>query len=146
MKRSPIKFSNPMLKRCEFVTNEGFLQQISQAADNPHPVTIRIQPKIEITELSNFQYVASLQTVVGEKSESCPFFADITMQAMFEIGKGVPEDIKQGYLKVNFPAVLYSYIRPILSFLTVNAGLRPYNLPFMDFTDVETNNTKPSQE
>lgn len=24
MKRSPIKFSNPMLKRCEFVTNEGF--------------------------------------------------------------------------------------------------------------------------
>lgn len=73
MKRSPIKFSNPMLKRCEFVTNEGFLQQISQADDKLHPVTIRIQPKIEITELSNFQYVASLQTVVGEKSDSCPF-------------------------------------------------------------------------
>ncbi|MBQ5430657.1 MAG: protein-export chaperone SecB [Lachnospiraceae bacterium] len=38
-------------------------------------------------------------------------------------------------LRINGAAVLYSYLRPIVSNLTNNSALPVLNLPFIDFTE-----------
>ncbi|MBU5477644.1 protein-export chaperone SecB [Eubacterium sp. MSJ-13] len=37
-------------------------------------------------------------------------------------------------LKINGGAVLLSYLRPIVSSLTMQAGIKPLHLPLIDFT------------
>lgn len=48
----------------------------------------------------------------------------------------ISENIKnpEKMLKVNGGAVLLSYFRPIIATLTMQAGVRPLNLPFVNFT------------
>lgn len=48
----------------------------------------------------------------------------------------ISENIKnpEKMLKVNGGAVLLSYFRPIIVTLTMQAGVRPLNLPFVNFT------------
>lgn len=40
-------------------------------------------------------------------------------------------------MNVNAPALLYSYIRPVIAEMTGNSMFPRYNLPFMNFTNDE---------
>lgn len=72
-----------------------------------------------------------------EKPEASPFTAKMMYQGLFKWDEKVTEEELGTYLQVNAPAVLFSYIRPIVTQLTVQAGFPPLNLPMMDFRKEE---------
>lgn len=72
-----------------------------------------------------------------EGKETSPFTAKIVYQGLFKWDEKVTDKELDTYLNVNAPAVLFSYIRPIVTQLTVQAGFPPLNLPMMDFRKEE---------
>ncbi len=80
------------------------------------------------------EYPVSLDVQVGKEDSAHPFFISVSMAAIFYINKEVSDEQKKQFLSVNAPAVLYSYIRPVIASLTSQSAYPQYNLPFMDFT------------
>lgn len=49
----------------------------------------------------------------------------------------ISEDTLNKLLKRNGAALLLSYMRPIVAFVTGQSGIVPYNIPYIDFTKEE---------
>src|SRR5699024_6028119 len=83
-----------------------------------------------------FLYISTLCLKVGEKSDSFPFYCEIEMKGNFyrnELSNMEEED----FAKRSTAAILYSYARPIISDIITKSGFPPYNLPYMDFSDLD---------
>ena len=75
-------------------------------------------------------------TNVGVLEEvRCEGIGSMLMEKLIE--KALEKEIKniENMLKVNGGAVLLSYLRPILSSLTMQAGIKPLHIPLIDFTE-----------
>lgn len=68
---------------------------------------------------------------IGNKGNTTPFFIELSLDSMFRWTDDVeaPTDI---LLKINATTLLMSYARPFITHLTADAGLNPFNLPFVD--------------
>lgn len=58
--------------------------------------------------------------------------------AHFKLEKEIEATDFDNLLQINAPAMLLSYARPIVSLITVQAGMKPLNFPFLNFTKSET--------
>lgn len=137
MKSSPFKFINPVLEECEFQANNGFLKEIKTGIDAQNKVNIKVNIKRNERKVSDESRFLSMQVEVGEKNDSCPFYARVRMQAVFQMPADISEELKKSFMNVNAPALLYSYIRPVIAEMTGNSMFPRYNLPFMNFTNDE---------
>jgi len=77
----------------------------------------------------------SLTVSIFKDKTDAPFWCTIIYQGLFSWNEGVASQKVDEYLKCNAPALLYSYIRPIVTQLTVSADLPALTLPFMNFMD-----------
>lgn len=127
MKKSNFKFSNPKLEYCNFKLNENF--NIDEYAGMP----IVFDTKINDIVKNNTE--VKLFGKIGDDSVSSPFIIDICMCSSFNWDEKLKKTSVQDLLKINAPALLLSYSRPIISLLTSQAGLPAFNIPFMDFTE-----------
>ncbi len=128
MQKSSFQFSNPHIERIDFRINEATL--------NSNGLPINMEVKSEIDSESN-ESVTKLNIIVGELDDN-----DLLLNAMYFNGVisanfKWDENIKdpEKMLRVNGGAVLLSYFRPIIATLTMQAGVRPLNLPFVNFTE-----------
>lgn len=137
MKPSPIRFSDPYLEECEFRINKEYLRNGTEESDAPHQIKMPFHVESSVSEPEGDVYPVSLRVTVGKESDELPFWAHVTMLAFFTIKDDVSEESKKSFLSINAPALLYSYIRPVIASLTENSPFPPYHLPFMDFTDEE---------
>lgn len=135
MKKSPFKFTDPVLEECEFYTNKGYINEIRAKSEKRNPIKMEINVKTEGGEITEERCILSLQVEVGSKVDTCPFYARVKMKAFFQTTENISEELKGSFMKINAPALLYSYIRPIISSLTGNSMFPRYNLPFMNFTN-----------
>ena len=126
--KSSFQFSNPHIERIDFRINEATL--------NSNDLPINMEVKSEIDSESN-ESVTKLNIIVGELDDN-----DLLLNAMYFNGVisanfKWDENIKdpEKMLRVNGGAVLLSYFRPIIATLTMQAGVRPLNLPFVNFTE-----------
>lgn len=127
MQKSSFQFSNPHIERIDFRINETTL--------NTNSLPINMEVISEIDSEKN-ESITKLNIIVGELSDD-----DLLLNAMYFNGIisanfKWDENIKnpEKMLKVNGGAVLLSYFRPIIATLTMQAGVRPLNLPFVNFT------------
>lgn len=129
MKKSMFQFKNPHIEEISFKINN----------DIPHeddiPLGINIQTFL--SDVKNNALV-KLTLTVGELDvnskklkNSIYFNGCIVSEFKWE------REIKnvENMLKVNGGAVLLSYLRPILSSLTMQAGIKPLHIPLIDFTE-----------
>ena len=128
MQKSSFQFSNPHIERIDFRINEATL--------NSNGLPINMEVKSEIDSEKN-ESVTKLNIIVGELDDN-----DLLLNAMYFNGVisanfKWDENIKdpEKMLRVNGGAVLLSYFRPIIATLTMQAGVRPLNLPFVNFTE-----------
>ena len=77
----------------------------------------------------------SLTISIFKDKTDAPFWCTIIYQGLFSWDEEVSSQKVDEYLKCNAPALLYSYIRPIVTQLTVSADLPALTLPFMNFMD-----------
>ena len=129
MQKSNFQFSNPHIEKIDFRVNETTID-----SDN---LPISMEIKSEISPNTN-EAVTKLNLIVGRLDEDNrdlllnSIYFDGVISADFKWDKDIKDPEKM--LKVNGGTVLLSYFRPILATLTMQAGIKPLNLPFVNFT------------
>lgn len=134
MKQSQFKFSNPYLEAFKFIENEEFKEEDFKGLKVDNEV---IQKNISYdNNLGEHSALVELFITIGSVDSDSPFYIKSKMVSEFTY-KGAFEDIDEfnKYLKVNAPALLLSYSRPIISLVTSQTKFPTLNIPFMNFVD-----------
>lgn len=124
--QSRFKFKNPIIENVHFQKNLKFNQDEEVVDFLPNA-----EMNVEIVE--GDKATAKLSFSIGQESKNPYFFFSAIASAEFKWEDMTTEEAKK-QLHVSGAAVLISYIRPLLSSLTVQSGLPPYQLPFVDFS------------
>lgn len=129
MKRSNLKFTNPIITRLNYEINANNNQPDKIAISNAFNVNVeRLEDKCEA--------VVELNIIIGNKEENpSPFFIDMVIGAAFKWDDSYDEETVQSLLSVNAPALLLGYARPIISTITNMSPYATYNIPFYNFTE-----------
>lgn len=130
MQKSSFQFSNPHIEKIDFRINETTI-----SSDN---LPISMEVKSEIDSEKN-ESVTKLNIIAGglDDNDKDLLLNSIYFNGVISANFKWDENIKnpEKMLKVNGGAVLLSYFRPILATLTMQAGVKPLNLPFVNFTE-----------
>lgn len=124
--RTDIRFGSPELLELNFTNNLEYDQNKYRGFNEP---VLNIKKE----EGDNNTASVSLEIFIGEKSAKYPFYIHVSMSAEFLWDDSVDNNMKDNLLNTNAPAILYSYIRPIISGVTVASGYPSFDLPFMNF-------------
>ncbi len=128
MKISPFKIKAHRLKNVEFALNVNF--EPGSKVD----FRISIDKQIEKHADKPMAEVSIVVSIFKDMPEA-PFMCRITYQGLFSWEEGIPSENVEPYLKCNAAALLYSYVRPLVTQLTAMSNITPLTLPFMNFTD-----------
>lgn len=138
MEYSDISFSNPVVTETEFVENTNFKSE-SKSIE----IGTNIRKDIRYDKENKSVFDVEMTVEVGEKTNKSPFYIKVKMSAQFRLEKdGVSEDQRSLFEKVNAPALLIGYIRPVVSYLTSLSRYPVYHIPFINFTDENKENDK----
>lgn len=130
MMQSSFQFQNPVITQIEFSENNNFIPK-----DNVDRISVPIELKIDHSEICNNTSEVSLTVIVGNKSDDIPYYLCATMSSKFRWKANVyDDDTIKSFLSKNAPALLLSYIRPIIASITNVSKFPINNLPFYDFT------------
>ncbi len=130
MKPSNLQFSDPRVEKIDFRICQ------EETIEDNLPISIEVETA---TNPCVKEAMVSLTLIVGELNKdnevSTHFYFNGVIVADFKWNDEVkaPENM----LKISGGTVLLSYIRPILANLTMQAGLKPLNLPFINFTSMK---------
>lgn len=127
MNRSKFQFSNPELEKVDFLVNQNFNDEKCDG------IEMKSNTEVEILG-SNEAYVA-LTINIGNETEMQPFNICVRMAANFRWEECIDEKKSKQLLNINAPAVLLSYIRPLVAVMTNSSKYPVLNIPFIDFTN-----------
>lgn len=133
MKESSLQLiGKPKVKKVLFETNSDF--QFS--ADIKLDIDTHVQVMRScVPDECHAQVVLNLSIFKKIVKEEAPFQIEVEIEGLFnwsEEAEENPEFINR-VLKQNAAAVLYSYIRPLITNLTVEANMPPLVIPLMNF-------------
>lgn len=129
MKKSSFQFTNPVLLRLDFQINEDFSSKDSIS------VPIQFQVQKSTKDQTEKMATVKLSVTVGEKTNNMPYYISATICANFKWEPdSYSEEAVDNLLSQNAPALLLSYIRPIIANITNSSPYPVNNLPFFDFT------------
>lgn len=136
MVKSKFQFTNPVLKRLEFVIHDAFVQTDALSID------IKIKRDIRDIENSNTDTggtaLVSVTICIGAKDDSTPFYIEAVEEAKFRWDKqAIDHEQAQILLKQNAAALLISYLRPVIAGVTAASPYPAYNLPYINLTAEE---------
>lgn len=126
MNKSSFQFRNPELENIVFSVNNGFNSETCNG--------IAIQYNTETRLISDYEAYVSLTLHVGSDDNTQPFNIIIKMVSDFIWEESIDNEKAKKMLKINAPAVLLSYIRPIVANITNSSKYNVLNIPFIDFT------------
>lgn len=132
MKTSDFQFSTPLLSEFEFYINNEY-----DADGEEIDVSLKILVNKERVE--EREAVVELTVEIGEKDDSAPFYIKATEGALFKWKENAfngEHDI-DNLLDINAPALLVSYLRPIVSGITAASKYPSYNIPFINFNEAK---------
>ena len=122
---STFQFSRPVLNNITFATNDDF----SPPDDG---IALQIQTKTTVTRTNKCNAKVFLNMTIG--AENAPFTIDVEMLSEFLWSDELEEEEIAEFLRMNAPALLISYIRPIVADLTSMSRFQTYHIPFMDMS------------
>lgn len=133
MRPSDFQFSDPRIEKIDFRIGKN---EKKSKNERNLPIGIEVQTKVN-NKQSNA--IVSLFLTVGEvDSENeviTPFYFRGTISADFRWQGEFDNKSIENMLRVNGGTVLLSYIRPVLATITMQAGIKPLNLPFINFLE-----------
>ena len=128
MKQSKFQFLNPSLEELYFVVNsELAADEVESEIQNNFHVQVR---RSQNENRANVGLI--LET--NMEMDKVPFKLRIKMVSDFK-WEDLDEHQVENMLKLNAPALLLSYMRPIVASITNSANFPPYNLPFINFKE-----------
>jgi len=130
MKTSSFKINSHRLKSTDFTLNTNF------KSEGKVELKINVNKTIE-RHADKPMAEVSLTLSLFKDQPDAPFECVIVYQGLFSWDKEVPTDKVEQYLKCNAAALLYSYLRPLVTQLTTMSNLPALTLPFMNFIEDE---------
>lgn len=125
---SSFQFSNPVLTNLNFKVNDNFIK-----LDNKE-ITLNINMSVSIERSpDNNNARVSLRVDIGDQEGETPFYLQATESALFKWDENVEKGNIDILLNQNAPALLLSYLRPIVTQITAASPFIAYNIPFMNF-------------
>ena len=135
MNKSNFRFSDPILLKFTFEINENFLAEAEKEfyVGQKFHVEVSRNP----SEAGCASVVLNLE--LGEKTADCPFFLSIAEGANFRWDNdSYSEEQQEKLLTQNAPALLLSYMRPLVASATAASPYPAYHFPFIYFTKEES--------
>ncbi|NLM28796.1 MAG: hypothetical protein GX211_11605 [Clostridiaceae bacterium] len=135
MKKSSFQMiGKPQVTNIRFCINKEYLFS--------GEIPVEINSHIHISKNSDEQkreaiVTLSIEIFTEEDDSNIPFKLVMENQGCFVWDEELSKDSVQleTMLKQNAPAVLYSYLRPIISLITIEANMPPLVLPLMNFVE-----------
>lgn len=119
------------------VTKQIF--QVNKDYNISGEISLEISEDIEVIKLPDKEMTAAVILTLSffrnRELKEIPFELDLEIEGIFSWEQKLDEDSKQleKLLKENAPAILYSYLRPIITATTIDANLPPLVIPLMNF-------------
>ena len=122
----------PRISKMLFETNKEFVFK--------DEVQLEMNNNIHIIKNSDEQkydsiVILNIGIFTSKNLSDVPFKMNIEVEGHFIWDEKLEEDTLQldSLLKQNAPAILYSYLRPIITLITVEANMPPLVIPLMNF-------------
>lgn len=129
--KSVLNFNGYKVGNIIFKINEEFNYREAEEVD----VDVDFKVKSEIDRNNNSLKI-NLATTIFKESESKnnPFSLYVDINGFFEYSDNISEEMLQGLIRNNSVAILYPYLRSIVSTITCNSGFEPIILPTINIT------------
>ncbi len=125
---SLFQFTNPVLTKIDFSLNDGF------DGSEIREVNIKTNFSVKVSREDNSNYaIVELLCEIGEINKDIPFHIVATEQADFKWPETLENEKVDSLLNQNAPALLLSYLRPIIAQITSVSPYGTYNIPFINF-------------
>lgn len=122
---SSLSLKNYIVKKMSFSINEYF--------DFTQNTAIRINPEFtrNITKIDDDNVTVNLIFCIDNVNGDMPFSMEIDIEGLFHLENWEHPDLIT-IIKSNAVAILFPYLRTIVSMITANANISPYMLPVMN--------------
>lgn len=131
-KESKFQFRSrsPRLSSLEYFINEDF-----QFDDDSEELSLPIEMEVGVKEFKEEDNCTEvfLQIVLGDHDKA-PFYLKAKEEAEFTWSEDLEKEKIRKLLNQNAPALLLSFLRPIIKEITSDLPYGSYYIPFMDFT------------
>lgn len=123
--KSSLSLKNYIVKKMNFSINENF--------DFNQNTAIRINPEFtrNITKIDSDNVAVNLIFCIDNVNGDMPFSMEIDIEGLFHLENWEHPDLMT-LIRSNAVAILFPYLRTIVSMLTANANISPYMLPVMN--------------
>lgn len=129
---SVFQFSNPMLLKLDFSVNQDF----ENTKEEKISLSLKLETQVAQENDDDDEAFVTLCVTIGEKAKEFPFYIYAEEAASFRWKKeAYSRETLEMLLKQNAPALLLSYIRPIISNITNSSPYTAYDIPFMNFRE-----------
>ena len=121
--KSTLRFIDYYVNKVEFYNNEHF-------EDAPVEIDFKISRDIEYMDDEDNTFLVTLNSKIFENPEdnNYPFNMDISLTGLFQLDRSDAED-REKFAEINAIAILFPYLRSIVSTYTANANVSPLILP-----------------
>lgn len=137
MTESNFRFNPPYLTAMDFVINQSYRREKNEVA----PVSLYLQTNVS---RNPEDFDAKVELIVklnhddiGNSVPDAPFWITVSYSSKFTWEKGIPKEMVERFLRVNAPAVLLSYIRPLVAQITSCSPFPTYNIPFLNLVKMQ---------
>ena len=130
MKSSKFQFLNPYLEEVYFTINPEYAPDANEGE-----IEMQNSFNVQVAQ-SKSQNRANVKLTLetNAENEKAPFKLRITMASDFE-WEDMDEKTIDSMLRLNAPALLLGYMRPIVANITNSSSFPVYNLPFFNFKE-----------
>lgn len=122
----------PKMNKFNFEANQEFVigEDVSLEVNN------NVQIIREIDSSSNQALVILMLDVFKKRAfDEVPFTISLEIEGLFMWSEEINDETIDIFLKQNAPAILFSYTRPLITLITVEANMPPLIMPVMNFQD-----------
>ena len=131
MGKSSIQFNAPVLKECIYIENDFKPKEGANVS-----LKLNVENKYAKNDVNRIAQVI-LTVTVGEQSINLPFYIKVVYLAHFRWDESVKDP--DNYLSMNAPALLYGYVRTVVSDIIAKSNFPRLDLPFLDFSSMKNN-------
>lgn len=125
--KSCLTLKNYIVKTMNFSINEDF------EFNQNKPISINPEFKRQVRKVDDDTAIVNLGFYISNPKNDMPFFMEIDIEGLFHLENWEqPEQLP--IITSNAIAILFPYLRSIVSMVTANANISPYVLPVMNIT------------
>ena len=125
--KSCLTLKNYIVKTMNFSINEDF--QFNQDEN----INVNPEFKRQIRKVDDDTAVVNLKFCINNEKKDMPFSMEVDIEGLFHLENWEqPEQLPM--ITLNAIAILFPYLRSIISMVTANANISPYVLPVMNIS------------